>query len=96
MATGNLPSSEADDRQTVRQIRRGKLKLPRTMDRAVESLIKPMAKLNPNERPTVNAVLEDPFFDEVRISTECRHGKRQSTDSCRSRNMDAQRAFGLW
>jgi serine/threonine protein kinase len=92
MATGNLPFSEAGDRQ----IRRGKLKFPRTMDRGVEALIKRMAKVNPNERPTVDAVLEDPFFDEVRIGTECKHGKRQSTEWCWCPNMDAHREFGLW
>jgi serine/threonine protein kinase len=96
MATGKLPFSEADDRHIVRKSCHGKLRFPRTMDRGVETLIKRMAKVNPNERPTLDAVLENPFFDEVRISTKCKDGECQSTEWCWCPNVDAHREFGLW
>jgi serine/threonine protein kinase len=96
MATGKLPFDGGNEQQLMRQIRHGKLEFPRTMDRGVEALIKRMAKVNPNERPTVTAVLEDPFFDEVRVSTDCKQGKGRSSECCWCPHMDVHKEFGLW
>jgi serine/threonine protein kinase len=70
MATGKFPFDGEDDRQIVRQIRQGKLKFPRSIDRDIETMIRRLTTLNANERPTITAVVEDHFFDEVRVSKQ--------------------------
>jgi serine/threonine protein kinase len=67
MATGNFPFDGKDDRKIVRQIRQGKLKVPHSMDNNIKAMIKRLTTLKVNERPTITAVAEDHFFDEVRL-----------------------------
>jgi serine/threonine protein kinase len=66
MATRAFPFRGADKDNVTRQIRGGRLQYPRMMDRKVEALVRRMTKTNPNNRPTIDDVLGDSYFDEVR------------------------------
>jgi serine/threonine protein kinase len=64
MATGRFPYSGTNDRQVMRQILQGQLRYTPAMDPQVSALVRRMTKVNPNERPTIDEVLQDPFFEE--------------------------------
>jgi serine/threonine protein kinase len=66
MATASFPFGGRTDRQIVQQISRGLLPYPRGMDAQIAALVRRMTKVNPNERPTIDEVLEDPFFEDVK------------------------------
>jgi serine/threonine protein kinase len=66
MAVGKFPFVGDDEQKIVHQIIRGKFKFPSNMDTQVKALIRRMAQVNVNKRPTIECVVEDPFFDEVR------------------------------
>jgi serine/threonine protein kinase len=70
MATASFPFNGRTDRQIVQQISRAALKYPRGMNAQVEALVRRMTKVNPNERPTIDEVLEDPFFEDVQCGGE--------------------------
>jgi non-specific serine/threonine protein kinase len=65
MATREFPFVGEEEHKIVRQIIRGKLRFPQNMDHQVKALVRRMAKVNPNKRPTIESVLEDRFFDDV-------------------------------
>jgi serine/threonine protein kinase len=67
LATGTFPFDMSDERRVIRQICQGRLKYRRCLDRKVESLVRRMTKTNANKRPTIESVLEDGFFDDVRL-----------------------------
>jgi serine/threonine protein kinase len=66
METGKFPFSGESERRLAAQIRNGQLKYPEGFDPVVEALLRKMTKVNPNKRATVDSVLEDPYFDEIR------------------------------
>jgi serine/threonine protein kinase len=71
MATGQFPFNGANNRSVVSQICEGDLKYAGGLDCEVEQLIRRLTKVNPNERPTIDSLLDDPFFDDVRpVSTK--------------------------
>jgi serine/threonine protein kinase len=65
MTTGRFPFVGTDDRKIVSQILRGNLKFQEDLDPDVEALVRRLTKLNPNERPTIDEVLEDPYFSTI-------------------------------
>jgi serine/threonine protein kinase len=65
MAAQRFPFSGTNNRQIMRQICHADLKFPSRIDKDVERLIRQLTKVNPNERPTIDALLEDSFFDDV-------------------------------
>jgi serine/threonine protein kinase len=66
MATQRFPFNGKHRRQIICQVRRGELQFPSRIDKEVERLIRRLTKVNPNERPTIDALLEDSFFDDIR------------------------------
>jgi serine/threonine protein kinase len=92
MATAKSPFIARDHRKLIREIRNGRLKFQKNMDRDVEALIRRMAKVNPNERPTIEDVVEDPFFDAVRIAQR----KDMATNSVRQTNEALEWEFEPW
>jgi protein-serine/threonine kinase len=66
METGKFPFSGDSEQRLATQIRNGQLKYPEGFDPVVEALLRKMTKVNPNKRATVDSVLEDPYFDEIR------------------------------
>jgi serine/threonine protein kinase len=62
LATGTFPFPTTDERRVPQFAKKGRLCFPKVMDASVESLIRRMTALNPNERPTVDDVLQDPAF----------------------------------
>jgi serine/threonine protein kinase len=74
METGKFPFSGDNDQRVATQIRNGQLKYAKGLDPVLEALLRKMTKVNPNERPTVDAVLEDPYFDEIRSEPEKKAG----------------------
>jgi hypothetical protein len=49
----------------VECIKKGQIIFDDSMDPETERLVRTLARTNPCERPTIDTVLEDPFFDEV-------------------------------
>jgi hypothetical protein len=72
MATGKFPFDGNNDHEIVRQIHQDKLTFPRSIDRDIETMIRYFATLNANERPTVTAIVENHFFDEIRFSKQAK------------------------
>jgi serine/threonine protein kinase len=72
MATGKFPFDGNNDHEIVHQIHRGKVKFPRSIDRDIEPMIRRFTTLNANERPTIPAIVEDHFFDEIRFSKQAK------------------------
>jgi serine/threonine protein kinase len=66
MATGELPFNDADRRFITQKCRSGRLKCAPGVDRDVLSFVRRLTKVNPNARPTIDAIVEDPFFVKVR------------------------------
>jgi serine/threonine protein kinase len=66
MATGKSPFSGESDRTIIRQIIFGRLRYGPEMDAEITALVRRMTRVNPNDRPTIEQVLEDPLFDGVR------------------------------
>jgi MAP/microtubule affinity-regulating kinase len=66
IVTGIFPFLGNDDHRIVRQIRHGDLSFPTGMNCEAELLIRRLTKVNPNERPTIDEVLEDPYFAGLR------------------------------
>jgi serine/threonine protein kinase len=67
MATGKFPFNGRTDHDIVRQICRGDLMYTDDIDPEVKRLVRQLTKVNPNERPTIDELLEDSFFDDVRM-----------------------------
>jgi serine/threonine protein kinase len=65
MASGKFPFPTANDKRLKELICEGKLIYPRRMDLKLEALVRSMTTVNPNQRPTIDAVLQDPFFDDL-------------------------------
>jgi serine/threonine protein kinase len=65
MVTSKFPYPCQSNSQTTQYIKAGKLMYPNGMDADAERLIRMMTKLNPEERPTIDAILADPFFHDV-------------------------------
>jgi serine/threonine protein kinase len=68
MATSTSPYTAEDDGRLYDQIEQGTLTFKEGMDKDVERMVRAMTKIDPNERPTIDAILLDPFFDEVRVT----------------------------
>jgi serine/threonine protein kinase len=66
MVTGEFPFNGNDRWSVAKRIRSGRLKCNARVDRTVLHMVKCLTKANPNSRPTIDAIVEDPFFDEVR------------------------------
>jgi serine/threonine protein kinase len=65
MTAAKFPFPDESDAATAEMIRHGKLMYPHSMDPEVEQLVRKLTKVNPKERPTIDDVLQDPFFDDL-------------------------------
>jgi serine/threonine protein kinase len=92
MVTGKFPFNQNDDHQIVNQIRHGKLRFPGEMDHEIERFIRKMAKVNPNERPSIDRILEDTFFDPVRVEQK----KNETGRTVRASSVEMEMEFDLW
>jgi serine/threonine protein kinase len=63
MVTGSFPYPSSDQRTVFKCIQCGQLLFPQSMDRDIEALIRCLTNLNPNERPCIHDILDDPIFD---------------------------------
>jgi serine/threonine protein kinase len=70
MATASFPFGGRSDREISHQILKGHLSYPYEMDKQIMDFVKRMTKVNPNERPTIDEVLEDSFFEDVKARDE--------------------------
>jgi serine/threonine protein kinase len=66
MATGTRPFPTHLPRVAVQMINTAALQYPESLDFEVELLVNRLTKLDPNDRPTIEEVLQDSFFFEVR------------------------------
>jgi MAP/microtubule affinity-regulating kinase len=66
MATGRFAFAGASYWQIIHQIMHGQVQYEPEIDPKVAALVRRMTRVNPNERPMIDEVLEDPFFDNVR------------------------------
>jgi serine/threonine protein kinase len=66
LTTGRLPYPCAGDRETAKLVAKGRVDYPKEMDGETEALARKMTALNPNDRPTVNDILENPYFTDLR------------------------------
>jgi serine/threonine protein kinase len=62
MATGKFPFPNNSTMATVAAIRCGRLNYPQVIDAEIERMIRKLTALNPNQRPTIDEVLDDPIF----------------------------------
>jgi serine/threonine protein kinase len=67
MATADSPYGADDDEHLYDQIERGELTFAKGIDADVERMVRAMTKMNPNERPTIDEIFQDPFFDDMRV-----------------------------
>jgi maternal embryonic leucine zipper kinase len=65
MSACSFPYPSDNDIIMTQMIKQGKLIYPDDLDSETEGLIKKLTRLNPNERPTIDAILQDSFFDEL-------------------------------
>jgi serine/threonine protein kinase len=65
LVTGAMPYPAESHLRIRRRIRAGQLIYDKTMDADATRLIRHMARVNPNERPTIDEILEDHFFDDL-------------------------------
>jgi serine/threonine protein kinase len=63
MLTGSFPYPTGNQRMIAQYIQRGQLLYPQGMDRDIETLLRRLTNLNPNERPTIQELVDDPIFD---------------------------------
>jgi serine/threonine protein kinase len=69
MTTGKFPFNGTTEQCIVQQICRGDLRYTKSIDAEVEQLVRRLTKVNPNERPTIDELLQDSFFDDIRGET---------------------------
>jgi serine/threonine protein kinase len=62
MATCKFPFPNDTTMATIAAIRRGDLRYPQLIDPGIERVIRKLTTLNPNQRPTIEEVLDDPIF----------------------------------
>jgi hypothetical protein len=65
MSASTFPYPSESEFAIIQFIKQGKLIYPDEMDSETERLIKMLTKLNPNASPTIDEILQDPFFDEL-------------------------------
>jgi serine/threonine protein kinase len=65
MTTRSCPYLETYPSETIELIKKGQIIFDDSMDEETERLIRILTTTDPSERPTIDTVLEDPFFDEV-------------------------------
>jgi serine/threonine protein kinase len=70
METGKFPFNGRNDQQIILQIMNGQLKYHNRMDDQIVKLVQRMTKINPNDRPSIDEILEDSFFEDVGRNTE--------------------------
>jgi serine/threonine protein kinase len=64
--TGESPFDAGEDLALRDEILRGSVKCAEHTDRQAVELIQRMTRMDPTQRPTIDEIMEDPFFDEVR------------------------------
>lgn len=65
MATCTCPYPDVQPFETADWIKRGQLIYDSSMDPETERLVRTLTRKDPYERPTIDTVLEDPFFDDI-------------------------------
>jgi serine/threonine protein kinase len=65
MTTRAIPYPDNDDSETIKCIKKGQMLFNSRMDADTERLVRTLTRTDPSERPTIDKVLVDPFFDEV-------------------------------
>jgi serine/threonine protein kinase len=83
MASGTFPYPPGSDARTAQLIIRGQLSHDPSVDRETDRLIRRMTRVDPMERPTIDMVLEDPFFDELMFAGMAKPSKNGSSHDFR-------------
>jgi MAP/microtubule affinity-regulating kinase len=96
LATGTFPFDVSDEQRVVRQICQGRLKYQRCLDREVELLVRRMTKTNANKRPTIESVLEDGFFDDVRLVGSMKPAVSEPASALCVSAAEAEMESALW
>jgi serine/threonine protein kinase len=80
MVVGYLPWNVASEEKTTRQIRSGEFTIPRFIKSPVRELIESCLSLDPEKRPTVSEILQNPWLREEDVLSMIRPGSPKIVD----------------